>query len=729
MYALPALVVIALPPVQAMAQERENALEEIVVTARKREESLLEVPESVTAFSSQQIERLNIQDLKDISLLVPNLYMTRRLDGFPNVSMRGMGAFGNTQGVGFYLDDIQLFSDATSRFGDLQRIEVIKGPVGTLYGGSNIGGAIKYITNRPDPEAFSGHAQLRAGEDSYYDGELELNIPLSEDWAVRLFGFAYTNDSYLVNPDTALLSGDVVISDPDIGKVEESGARIALAGSINDQFSLYAWLRYSDLDAPNNAWVQELDGDDLEHSNLVDTSFNPRNNRDTTAGSLQLAYDFDNFEFKSITSYTSTDSDRETDLDIINEYILDLFRPQELDVFTQEFRFTSTGSGPLQWQTGLYYLDYDRDLNSELLVRGGFCYLDPGVCDPVPGPESSELLVALPFEFSTRNRTQYAAYGNFTYQLSDRMELSAGLRIDDWESKRTNTDTGISGQQSDTEYLFRGSFAWYSDDRRGMTYATFSQGFEPGGFNLVNFAGDNELFGYGPEKASQLEVGYKTRLMEDRMSLTMAAFYITYEDRQFELQASDPSGGFVEGIINAGDSTNYGFEMDLQAYIHENWTTTLSVGYVDAEWDNGTISPVTGIDISGMTPPNTADWSAVAALDYSNDLSATTNLFGRAQLRYKSDAATNSQFFDAPGDAFGLWENPSFTVVDINVGLEFETWTLQLQVENIFDEKYYIDAQEFPSFAGTAIPTGQGSVVIGTLEQTRRAVLSARFDF
>jgi len=729
LYALPALVVIALPPVQAMAQERENVLEEIVVTARKREESLLEVPESVTAFSSQQIERLNIQDLKDISLLVPNLYMTRRLDGFPNVSMRGMGAFGNTQGVGFYLDDIQLFSDATSRFGDLQRIEVIKGPVGTLYGGSNIGGAIKYITNRPDPEAFSGHAQLRAGEDSYYDGELELNIPLSEDWAVRLFGFAYTNDSYLVNPDTALLSGDVVISDPDIGKVEESGARIALAGSINDQFSLYAWLRYSDLDAPNNAWVQELDGDDLEHSNLVDTSFNPRNNRDTTAGSLQLAYDFDNFEFKSITSYTSTDSDRETDLDIINEYILDLFRPQELDVFTQEFRFTSTGSGPLQWQTGLYYLDYDRDLNSELLVRGGFCYLDPGVCDPVPGPESSELLVALPFEFSTRNRTQYAAYGNFTYQLSDRMELSAGLRIDDWESKRTNTDTGISGQQSDTEYLFRGSFAWYSDDRRGMTYATFSQGFEPGGFNLVNFAGDNELFGYGPEKASQLEVGYKTRLMEDRMSLTMAAFYITYEDRQFELQASDPSGGFVEGIINAGDSTNYGFEMDLQAYIHENWTTTLSVGYVDAEWDNGTISPVTGIDISGMTPPNTADWSAVAALDYSNDLSATTNLFGRAQLRYKSDAATNSQFFDAPGDAFGLWENPSFTVVDINVGLEFETWTLQLQVENIFDEKYYIDAQEFPSFAGTAIPTGQGSVVIGTLEQTRRAVLSARFDF
>lgn len=723
-----AVAVIGMPPGFAVAQQEELVFEEIIVTARKREESMLEVPESITAFTAEQIGRVNIRDLKDISLMVPNLYMTRRLDGFPNVSMRGMGAFGNTQGVGFYLDDVQLFSDATSRFGDLERIEILKGPQGTLYGGSNIGGAVKFVSRRPDPEAFSGYLKLRAGEDSYFDGEAEVNIPLNDDWAMRAYGFSYSDDSYLVNPDTALLSGDVIKSDPDIGKVDEFGGRVSLAGAITDRLTLYASLRFSDLDSPNNVWVRELDGD-LEHSNIVDTSFNPRNHRETTAGSLQFYYQLDDYEIASITSYTSTDSDRETDLDIMNEYILDLFRPQELDVLTQELRITTTHDGALQWQAGVYALDYDRDLNSQLLVRGGFCFLDPGVCNPLPGPESADLLVAIPFELSTRNRTQLAAFANFTYQLSDSLELSAGLRIDDWESERTNTDTGISGKQSDTEYLGRASLAWHSEEGRRMTYATISQGFEPGDFNLANFTGENELFGYGPEDATQFEIGYKARLMEDRMALTLAAFYIDYNDRQFELQATDPAGGFVEGIINAGDSTNYGFEADVTAFLGHNWTANVSIGYVDAEWDDGTISPVTGIDISGRAPPNTADWSGVAALDYNRDLDDSINLFGRAQLRYKSEAATNAQFFDAPDDAFPLWDNPEFTVVDLLFGVRLERWTFELTVENVFDEKYYIDAQEFPNFAGTAVPTGQGSVVIGTLEQTRRAILSARFEF
>ena len=117
------------PAAPALSQgEGARMLEEITVTARKREESILEIPDSVANFSEAMLAKANIRSLKDISLLVPNLYMTTRLDGFPNVSMRGMGGFGNTQGVGFYLDDVQLFADQTSRFGDLSRIEVLKGP-------------------------------------------------------------------------------------------------------------------------------------------------------------------------------------------------------------------------------------------------------------------------------------------------------------------------------------------------------------------------------------------------------------------------------------------------------------------------------------------------------------------------------------------------------------------------------------------------------------------------
>lgn len=112
----------------------------IVVTARKREERLQDIPESVIAIDGEDIDRQNIKGLNDIGDAVPNLNLSTRGDGFPNVSIRGVGAFGMTQGVGFYLDDVQLFGDASSRFGDLERIEVLKGPQGVLYGGSNIGG-------------------------------------------------------------------------------------------------------------------------------------------------------------------------------------------------------------------------------------------------------------------------------------------------------------------------------------------------------------------------------------------------------------------------------------------------------------------------------------------------------------------------------------------------------------------------------------------------------------
>ena len=129
---LPVLGLITFPLTSDESVESASGIEEIVVTARKREESLLDIPESITAISGSNIETQNIKTLDDIGFLIPNLNLSMRADGFPNVSIRGLGSFGNTQGVGFYIDDVQLFSDASSRFGDLERIEVLKGPQGVL---------------------------------------------------------------------------------------------------------------------------------------------------------------------------------------------------------------------------------------------------------------------------------------------------------------------------------------------------------------------------------------------------------------------------------------------------------------------------------------------------------------------------------------------------------------------------------------------------------------------
>jgi len=141
----------------------ENSLQidEVVVTARKRSESMLEIPESMMAISGELADRQNIKGLNKIGLAVPNVNLSMRTDSYPNVSIRGVGAFGLTQGVGFHVDGVQIYKgDASSRFGDIERIEVLKGPQGTMYGGSNIGGAIKYVTRRPSTESFEGRVKL-----------------------------------------------------------------------------------------------------------------------------------------------------------------------------------------------------------------------------------------------------------------------------------------------------------------------------------------------------------------------------------------------------------------------------------------------------------------------------------------------------------------------------------------------------------------------------------------
>ena len=152
------------PQATTIALAQEARLEEVVVTARKRDENLMDIPESVSAIGALEVERRNIKGLNKIGLAVPNLNLSMRTDGYPNVTIRGVGAYGMTQGVGFYLDDVQLFSDASSRFGDIERIEVLKGPQGVLYGGSNIGGAVKYVSKTPSTEELGGRLKVLAGE-------------------------------------------------------------------------------------------------------------------------------------------------------------------------------------------------------------------------------------------------------------------------------------------------------------------------------------------------------------------------------------------------------------------------------------------------------------------------------------------------------------------------------------------------------------------------------------
>ena len=743
-----ATVGLLIPGTAAMAQEgAAGEIEEIVVTARKRAESLLEIPESVSVITGADIDRRNIWGLEDVGFQVPNLNLSTRLDGFPNVSVRGLGAFGNTQGVGFYLDDVQLFSDASSRFGDLERIEVLKGPQGTLYGGSNIGGAVKFVSARPDPEAMFGRVKGVAGEQGVLDVEGSLNLPLGEGgWAMRAFGFWTTNDGYLHNPNPPRLNGIAGNNDEDIGNTEESGVRVSLGGPLGDNLSAYISVRSNEYEGPNNTWIRELDESNLEHPNVVPSSFNPRHDRNTTSGMVELTWELDGYDITSVSSYTTTESFRFTDLDQKEEYLLSLFRPEDMDVTTQELRFTSTAEGPFQWLGGLYYSKYDEKMDSDLVWYNTIIYAGGEITGPlgcaagtpqcsgvwagetVTEAEETGQVALTPFEKRIRDKSHLAAFINASYDMGD-WDLSFGLRADRWKNDTLRFSTNHTGSDSGTEILPRVSVTrWLSED--SMLYGTASRGYEPGGFNISEDVPDT-LVPFGSEEATSFEGGWKGRLLDGRGSATVAAYFIDYDQRQIETQIPAANAGIVELINNVGDSKQFGVEAEISMAVSERLSVALSAGWIEAEWDSGTRVVVGGDaanpeykDIGGDTPPVTPDFSWNLAADYSVPLANGMDFIASGQVSHNGKY-TGLRLSDPAGVSV---VNPSFTLVGVQVGVASENWELMLNVENLTDEDYYTDVQTFPDFfflEGDA----DGIIVIGTLGQPRLVTASFSYSF
>ena len=707
-----------------------DVIEEILVTARKREESLLDIPESVQAIGGADIDRQNIKSLEDVGFLIPNLNLSTRADGFANVSIRGLGSFGNTQGVGFYLDDVQLFSDASSRFGDLERIEILKGPQGTLYGGSNIGGAIKFVSARPDPSESFKRIKAIVGEQSIGDIEISVNAPLEGDWAIRIFGFVADNDGFLVNPNSARVNGGKTGNNKDIGMSEESGFRVSVAGPMNDILSAYASLRWNDYEGPNNHWIRELDKNSLQHPNTVDTTTNPRHERDTISAMLELTWEYDGMDVTSVTSHTDTESTRYTDLDISQEYLLDLIRPEDMKVFTQELRFTSTDDSSVQWLGGVYYSMYEEKMRSELIwwntqaIGDNFtgplgCAAGMDTCSGVWAGEiltleQEQLNLRTPFEMRDRDKSHLAAFANMTSTYDD-WELGLGLRIDKWENESTNLDSGFSSGKKETEILPKFSLTRFREDG-SIVYFTASKGYEPGGFNMSSLSGSASLLGFDKEEATSFEIGLKGRSEDGKTSYSLAAFSIAYDDRQVEYHIDQGEDGIVEGIINMGDSEQSGLEVDFTHIVSDFLNISFSAGWVDAEWKDGAIAG--GVDLGGKTPPVVPKSGVNVTANYLKPTNNGNNLAASFQLSH-----TGSY------EGLQAWDpvtNPSYTLVNAQIGQTSEDWEVMLNVKNLFDEEYYMDVQHFPNYY---LLDGGDSIVIGTLGQPRLVTLSFNYFF
>ena len=705
------------------ADGENMTLEEVVVTARKRGESLIDIPESVVSISGEAIGRQNIKGLDKIGLAVPNLNLAMRTDGYPNVSIRGIGAFGLTQGVGFYLDDIQLFSDASSRFGDLERIEVLKGPQGTLYGGSNIGGAIKFVSARPSSDDVFGRVKVLGGQQGVIDVEGSVNIPLGDNgWAMRAFGFTREDDGFMTNPNSPApdpSQGPFTTQPEDVGAYDESGGRISLSGPLSDNLSLYASVRFNEYDGPVNNWARELGGtpDNFQYPTVLDTNRNPTHEREVFGAHVELTWELEGFDVKSITSYTDAESTRLTDVDLTQFWFINTDRPEEFEITTQEIRFTSTGDGDIQWIAGFYYSSYKNEMNSQFVFG-------PGVlADASVGP------IAAPFELRDQDERHLAVFGNLTYTIND-WEIGIGARIDRWEEEEDNLDAETNGaihsaKIDATEFLPRISVSRHVGDD-SMFYFTASQGYEPGGLNgttpIFTADGTPSLLAFEPEKAIQFELGWKGSLMDGRATAGVAAFFIDYEDRAYQILTPNPNGpGLIEGITNVGDTDQKGLELEFAFLINEYLTVTAAAGFIDAEWDTGTVMP-DGTDLSGRTPSNVIDDGFSITADLNRPISDDLTFLASLQFSHQGQGESMPPFDPIT--------NEPYSVLNLQAGFQKGPWELMLNVDNVTDEEYYTDLENFPNFGLDGLSgEGPATIVIGTFGHPRIVSASLTYSF
>ena len=470
-----------------------GVLEEIIVTARKRDESPQEIPETVSVISGFELEQGAITHINDIGLKVSNLNLSSRADGNPNVTIRGVGSFGNTQGVGFYVDGAQIFVDASAEFGDMERVEVLKGPQGTLYGGNNIGGAVKFVSRRPQLAAMEGNLQFEGGGQDTRNFQGTVNVPLGASAAVRVFAYSKSDDGFVkaINPERRngrsartdrlwpygvpanasapnTYTGNVVEKWREHpNERDEYGVRVSLLAELGERTSVYASVRHNDLDGGNNNWRVE-DAANLQYSHERELTFAGRNTRKTTGGLLEISHDLDWGAVTYLGALTDAEGLRTTDLDVSTEVGFDLVRPEETDVQTHELRITSSGDGPFEWLAGAYYAKWENDWDSwatfynttEVLCNlfgdcgrpGSLGILeplsaadrnaladtadDPRLGTPVQTPSFEQEAGArlyFPFENRARERTNKAIFATANYR-SGNWVFGVGARVDRWRA-------------------------------------------------------------------------------------------------------------------------------------------------------------------------------------------------------------------------------------------------------------------------------------------------------
>ncbi len=728
-------------------------LEEVIVTARKREETMQEVPFSIAAATELQIQERGLITLEDVSRTVAGFTVQNLGPGQSQIAIRGASAGqivrdqpGVKEEVGVYLDEsvisLSLFTPDLDLY-DMNRVEILRGPQGTLYGSGSLSGTVKYITNQPDPT--QNNSAFEVGINTIHSGGTGgtgkgfLNAPVGDSSAIRLTVYYEEFGGWIDarQPDGSTRN--------DINGGNRWGARLAWAFAPNDDLTITPRIIYQNVKA--DGWNREDAYNILANpftttrpkvfldKNEQYSQFKDPFTDEFTLIDLNIIYDMNNdMTLTSITSYTDRkilairDATALTasitggsiglgeDVYILNAPLDDI---TDVSGWTQELRI-SGGDDSVIWLAGLFYSSFDRDYGQHLLVPGFTEISGIPTQGDIIAPEDGLFWSDLRYDFD-----QLAFFGEATWSATETFDLTGGLRYYDYDEKRIQTFDGIfaapgtsTGKTKASGWAPRLIGDWKINDEFALN-AQVSKGFRLGGINdplniplctpsdLQTFGGNDE---WDDEVLWNYEVGFKSEVMNGRGIFNIAVFYQDIKDLQATVTAGSCSSRVV---FNVPKAHSQGIELEFSSQATDRFDFAITASYIEASLDStvtstapdGTVSVVGGIE-DGNRLATVPKFQGAIAANYVWPQGDSWEGYTNAILQYVSSRYTqigdqadgfgsvNLLAFDPNNIGGPLTQStfnfdpllPSYTIVNARLGWRNDRWDVSLYANNIFDE-------------------------------------------
>ena len=734
----------------AMAQDaEEGVLEEIIVTATRRATSVQDIPYNISAVSGDAIENSKMVDASELLRSIPGVAVSdigmRNAGVVSTIKIRGLNVDGSGRSdyavtasptVASYINDTPLFAGLQIK--DLERVEVLRGPQGTLYGAGALGGAVRYITHKPDLSGFSGYVQggiskTKASGGENWAGDVVLNVPFSDTFGVRLVASLIDDAGSIDYRNLYVLDANGAPSAPN-GVADPSGEYEVIEDADTGKSEFF---RGTALFAPSEAFdatftytrqSTESGGRRASALGYSDGWGNPYGEHelgsiqretaesDIEMGSLEFNVDLGFATLTSSTSHFKTSGNSISDNTGFYAnagwfaWYYNPGRPMAVPMrgygtkaTIHESRFVSNNDGPLNWIAGVYYQNHDNIATQQSFLPGSKAFGEATCACALPWV--NDLEQDWDYDATTTSK-ELALFGEVTYDVSEDLHITGGLR---WFDSKVTSDVhmalpywppgdivDVNQVQDESDVLIKLNMS-YDMNESTMVYGTFSQGYRRGGANAVPLVGwygeDPAWFSYGSDTVDNFELGIKGST--DSLSYTVSAFYMDWTDPQ--LNTSSPNGGFFV-VANSGGAENVngvvptkaktaGVELEVNGRLNDNLSYTLGYAYVDAKLTSDLKNQIdVTVAPDGNKLPGVPQHMFNVALNYSIEINENTSFSARIDGYLQSESEADARTVNE-----STWYGetlPSFSIWNAHATVTFnEQIDVTLFVKNAFNNR------------------------------------------